>query len=467
MGQETLRTELAVIGGGPGGYAAAFRAADLGMEVVLINQEERLGGVCLRRGCIPSKALLQLSKTIHDTWMMRDWGVEFGKPEIDVASVQEWKNKIVDRLVGGLEGLCEKRDIKIIQGRAEFDSAESVRLHGPDIANVEFEHAILATGGTPVPLPDVEFTGRIMDSKAALEFQDIPDSLLVVGGGYIGLELGSVYASLGSSVTVAEMTGSLLPGTDPDLVRVLSGTVSKRFENVHLNTKVTNVEQSDNDVSITFEGEEQWESSFDRVLVAIGRSPASRGFGLEEIGVELDDDGYVSVDEQRRTSKERIYAVGDVVGGPLLAHKAMHEGKIAAEAIAGKPAEYDVRCVPAVVYTDPELAWCGLTEEEGKNRDRPVKASTFPWAASGRALTMGEPDGLTKMTFDEKTERILGIGIVGRGAEDMIAEGALAIEMGAVARDVALTIHPHPTLSETISEGGEAFLGIATHILGK
>lgn len=470
MGEESLQTQVAVIGGGPGGYAAAFRAADLGMEVTLINAEEKLGGVCLRRGCIPSKALLEVTQLIHQTRQARQWGLSFDGLDVDPNELRSWKNEVIGQLVDGLEHLSERRDVKIIQARAVFETSNQVRLEGGDIAEVEFEHAILATGAAPIPLPDTPFqeNSRIMDAAAALELPEIPETLLVIGGGYIGLELGSVYAALGAKVTVAEMTGGLLPGTDRQLVRSFSRQIEEVYEAIHLNTKVTRLEENENGVDVTLEGEvEDTEQHFERVLVAIGRRPNSRNIGLENTGVEIKSDGFVKVDEQQRTGDQTIFAVGDVAGAPLLAHKAMYEGKVAAEAIAGEPAAFDVRCIPAVVYTDPEIAWCGLTEEEAKDQGRPVKVQRFPWKASGRALTMGASGGMTKMVFDADTERVLGVGIVGRGAENMIVEGALAVEMGAVAEDLALTIHPHPTLAETAGEAAEAFLGMSTHIFSR
>jgi dihydrolipoamide dehydrogenase len=470
MGEETLETQVAVIGGGPGGYAAAFRAASLDLDVTLISAEERLGGVCLLRGCIPSKALLQATKLIHDTRQAKDWGLTFDDPRTNLDKMRAWKNGIVDRLVNGLHNLTDMHNIELIRGRAVFEASNEVRVVGGDIARVKFEHAILATGSLPIRLPGTEFSkdSRIMDSAAALELPEIPDTLLVVGGGYIGLELGSVYAILGSQVTMVEMTDELLPGTDRDLVKPLARRVEGLFKAIHLNTKVTNLKEDENGVSVTLEGETDEPSQrFDRVLVAIGRRPNSQDIGLENTDVEVDDQGFVIVDEQRRTADPHIFAIGDLVGGSLLAHKAMHEGKIAAEVVAGEPAEFDVRCIPAVVYTDPEIAWCGLTEDDAREQGRSVKVGRFPWAASGRALTEGTGDGLTKLVFDADTERILGIGIVGRDAEDMIAEGALAVEMGALAQDLALTIHPHPTLSETESEAADAFLGMATHIFSK
>jgi dihydrolipoamide dehydrogenase len=470
VGETAIEAEVAVIGAGPGGYAAAFRAADLGLDVTLIDPAERPGGVCLYRGCIPSKALLQATELIVDSRRASDWGIVFEKPQVDLDRLRQWKDEVVDRLTKGLLTLSKRREVQLVHGQATFGDSHHVRLTDSDVDRVEFEYAILATGSRPMALPDTEFQlgSRMMDSRAALDLPGVPERLLVVGGGYIGLELGSVYARLGSQVTVVEMLDSLLPGADADLVRLLSREVKNLFHAVHLNTKVTHLSEGDDQVTVTLEGDvDEPEQSFDRVLVAIGRRPNSEGVGLENTGVQLDNHGFVRVDEQRRTSDECIFAVGDLVGGSLLAHKAMHEGKVAAEVIAGNPAAYDVRCVPAVVYTDPQVAWCGLMEARAREQGRSVDVLTFPWGASGRAVTMGATTGLTKLVCDAETGRVLGVGIVGRGAESLIAEGALAVEMGALAEDLALTIHPHPTLPETISEAAEAFAGSPTHTLAR
>ena len=471
MGEQTLETEVAVIGGGPGGYAAAFRAADAGFEVALINQESRLGGVCLLRGCIPSKVLLEAAELIHDVRKASDWGLHFGELEIDVDALREHKNLVIDRLVNGLNTLADKREIQLLHARAVFEASDQVRLEGEtDVAHVKYDHAILASGSTPIPLPGTDFSAdsRIMSSKEALRLPEIPGSLLVVGAGYIGLELGSVYAMLGSRVTMVEMMDEILPGVDRDLVKHLFRRLRRVFDDIHLNTAVESLEETSDGVAVTLQGDvEESELTFDRVLVTIGRQPNSSGIGLENTDVEIDEDGCVVVDEQRRTADQRIFAAGDVTPGPMLAHKAMYDAKIAVDVLAGEPAAFDVRCMPSVVYTDPQIAWCGLTEAEAADQGRDVGVGTFPWTASGRALTMGEPSGVTKLVFDAETEQLLGIGIAGRGAENLIAEGALAVEMGAVAQDLALTVHPHPTLAETQAEAGEAFLGLATHILSR
>lgn len=471
MGEQMLEAEVAVIGGGPGGYAAAFRAADLGFEVVLINQEERLGGVCLLRGCIPTKVLLEVAGLIYDGGQARSWGLHFGELEIDVEALRQRKDLVIQRLVKGLDRLAEQRDVQVVRGRAVFEASDQLRLQGEaDVAHVSYDHAILASGSTPIPLPGTEFTegSRIMSSRGALALPEIPESLLVVGAGFNGVELGSAYAMMGSQVTMVEMTDEILPGVDRDLVKPLARRLRKVYGAIHLNTTVASLEEDDDGVTVTLKGEvDEPERRFDRVLVAIGRRPNSRDIGLENTGVQVDDDDFVIVGEQRRTDDEHIFAVGDVIDGPMLAHKAMRDAKTAADVIAGQPAAFDVRCMPAVVYADPQIAWCGLTEGEAVEQGREVGVGTFPWAASGRAVTMGATSGVTKIVFDAETERVLGVGIVGRGAEDLIAEGALAVEMGAVAEDLALTVHPHPTLSETEAEAAEAFLGLATHILSR
>jgi dihydrolipoamide dehydrogenase len=462
------QVDLVVIGGGPGGYAAAFRAADLGLDVALVDVDPRPGGVCLFRGCIPSKTLLYLAEVMYDARRAADMGVAFGQPRIDLAALRRWKNQVIDRLADGLVYLSDKRGVQLVQARAVFEGSDRLRLDGSEMPHLRFRHAILATGSQPIPLPgtDLKPGSRIMDSTAALELETVPQRLLVVGGGYVGLELGMVYASLGSRVTAVELTDRLIPGADRDLARPLMARVKEVFEAIYLTTKVVGLEEGQDKVDVTLEGAvDQPRQTFDRVLVAIGRRPNSEDIGLETTRVEVDGRGFVIVDEQGRTADPRIFSVGDVVGGAMLAHKAMREGKVAAEVIAGQPSTFDVRAIPAVVYTDPQLAWCGLTQEQARKQNRPIAVARFPWRASGRAVTMGAYDGLTKVIFDPDTERVLGVGIVGRGAGEMIAEGVLAIEMGALAQDIALTMHPHPTLSETEGEAAEVFLGHSTHIL--
>jgi dihydrolipoamide dehydrogenase len=468
MGELTQETGVLVIGGGPGGYAAAFRAADLGLEVTMVDLNARPGGVCLFRGCIPSKTLLHVSELIHDVKRAVSMGVSFGDLKIDLDGLRSWKNQVVDKLADGLVTLSSKRGVQLIKARAVFEGSDRVRVYDSDLAHIKFQHAILATGSLPSSPPGIEFKegSRIMDSDGALDLADIPKTLLVWGGGYVALELGSVYATLGSQVTVVVRSDRLLRGADLDLVNPLSRTLDGLFQAIHFNTNIKNMEEKGDRVEVTLEGKAgQSQQSYDRVLVAVGRRSNSQNIGLETTKVALDKRGFVIVDEQRRTADPKIFAVGDIAGGQLLAHKAMHEGRIAAEVIAGKPSAFDVRAIPAIVYTDPQVAWCGLTEEQARQEKRTVKITRFPWKFSSRAGTMAAYDGMTKMIIDPETGRILGLGAVGRGAEGLVAEGALAIEMGALAQDVALTIHAHPTLSETEAETAELFLGSPIHIL--
>ncbi len=468
MGEFTQEAEVAVIGGGPGGYAAAFRAADLGLDVTLVDKEERLGGVCLKRGCIPSKTLLHVSELLYDARHAARLGLEFGEPAIDVGGVREFKDSVVQKLTRGLKSLAKQRGVQVLNARAEFESSDTLRLHGGEVSHLKFKHAIIATGSRPIALPGVEFkeNGRIMDSTAALNLLDVSERLLVVGAGYVGLELGSVYAALGSAVTVVEMLDRLIPTADADLAKPLIRRIESTFAATYPNTKVTELTEDENGVDVVLEGDvDEPEQRFDRVLIAVGRRPNSEDLGLENTQVEVDDQGFIRVDEQQKTGDPNIYAIGDVVGGMMLAHKAMREGKVAAEVIAGNPDAFDPRAIPAVVYTDPQLAWAGLTEQDAREQERPIKVSRFPWRASGRALSMDAPEGMTKIIVDAETETVLGFGIVGRHAGEMIAEGVLAIEMGAVAEDLALTIHAHPTLAETEGEVAELFLGQAIHVL--
>ena len=470
MGELAQETEVLVIGSGPGGYAAAFRAADLGKDVTMVDVAARPGGVCLFKGCIPSKTFLYLAELIDDAARAESMGIRFGKPQIDLEGLRGWKAEVIDRMAGGLVSLSNARGVQVIQGRAEFESSTSVRLSESEVSRINFKHAILATGSTPIALPGTEFTpgGRIMSSTGALALADIPEKLLVLGGGYVGLELGMVYAALGSQISLVELQDRLLMGVDSDLVKPLQKRLTSIFEAIALKTKVTAMAEDETGVQVTIEGPEgRSEQRYDRVLVAIGRRPNSKGLGLENTAVQVDEKGFVTVDDQLRTADERIFAVGDVVGGMMLAHKATREGKIAAEVIAGEPSAFDARAIPAVVYTDPQIAWCGITEEQAKKENIPINIQRFPWKFSGRATTMGAPEGLTKMITDPDSGRIIGVGIAGRDAEGLVAEGVLAIEMGALAEDVALSIHPHPTLSETESEAAELFFGSATHIISK
>ena len=460
-------TQLAVIGAGPGGYAAAFYAADLGMRVTLIDPAPNPGGVCLYRGCIPSKALLHVANVLNEAKHAEAWGIAFGPPTIDIDRLRGFKTKVVDQLTGGLGQLSKQRKITYLRGTASFKDAKTIEITtegGTD--TLTFEHAIIATGSHPATVPGLTIdSSRVMDSTSALDLPDIPKSLLVVGGGYIGLELGSVYAALGTKVTVVEMTGGLLPGADRDLVNVLAKRIEAICEAVLLNTKVVSMKEQKNGIAVTFEGDavEKKEQRFDRVLVSIGRKPNPVP-GIENTRVTRTDRGFVEVNAARQTAEPAIYAIGDVVGEPMLAHKASHEGRTAVEAIAGQKVAFEPLAIPAVVFTDPELAWCGLTESDAKKDGREVTIARFPWAASGRALTLDRTDGVTKLVIDPKTERILGVGIAGPGAGELIAEGVLAVEMGANVTDLKLSIHPHPTLSETLMESAEVFFGHATHV---
>jgi len=470
MGELAQETEVLIIGGGPGGYAAAFRAADLGLDVTMVDMEERPGGECLFRGCIPSKTLLYAAELIHRTRHAKEIGMSFGDPRIDLDALRSWKKRVIDKLSGGLVTLADKRGVQFIQGRAVFEDSGTVRLHGSDVSHIKFRHAILATGTHPTPYKDTPFSdgGRIMDSSGALELADIPESLLLIGGGYVALEMGTVYAALGSRVTLTVRVYRILRGADTDLAVPLIRRLKTLFDNLHYNTVATSLTEHEDRVDAILEGEiEQSNQTFDRVLVAMGRRPNSDDIGLEKTKVRIDERGFVTVDEQQRTTDERIFAIGDVAGGPLLAHKAFREGKVAAEVIAGQPSAFDARAIPAVVYTNPQVAWCGLTEEQARMEKRSIKVERFPWKFSSRATTMGAEDGVTKIIADAETRRVLGVGIAGPDTEGMISEGVLAVEMGALAEDLGLSIHPHPTLSETLSEVAEIFSGSATHILNK
>jgi len=466
---EAQSLNIAVVGGGPGGYAAAFLAADLGMTVTLIDPELNPGGVCLYRGCIPSKALLHVAKLVEEAHQAKDWGVEFAAPKVDLSRLRSWKEGVVKKLTGGLGVLSKQRKVHYVQGHATFENPTTLRITKPDGSSetLTFDRIILATGSRPAIISTLKLdTPRMMDSTGALNLEDIPSSLLVVGGGYIGLELGSVYAALGTRVTVVEMLPGLLPGADRDLVLPLHKRLEKMFEGILLNTTVASIKDEGNGICAIFEGPEvkEREKVFDRVLVSVGRKPNSEIPGLEKTQVKVGARGFIEVNKQLQTDDSNIYAIGDVVGEPMLAHKASHEGRVAVEAIAGHKVAFEPNAIPAVVFTDPEVAWCGLTETQAQKENREIKVAKFPWAASGRAVTIDRPEGMTKLIFDPHSERLLGVGIVGAGAGEMIAEGVLAIEMAAVARDVALTIHPHPTLSETIMESAEVFFGTSTHI---
>lgn len=460
-------SELIVIGGGPGGYAAAFHAADKGVKVTLVDAAKKPGGTCLHIGCIPSKALLHTAKLLTDARDVSDLGIQFGPPQIDINAVRSHWMKIVGTLSNNLLTMCKARNVEFISSRATFVDSHTVRLE--DGSEHRFQHAIVATGSIPARPPMFSLDSpKVMDSTAALRLEEIPSKLLVIGGGYIGLEMGYVYAALGSQVTVVELTPSLLPGADPDLVRPLKRRLDKLFHRFLLNIKVVGLSKVEQGIQVTLEGAEveQKEQTFDRVLVSVGRTPNSKDLGLEKTQVKVER-GFIKVNEQRRTDEPSIYAIGDVAGEPMLAHKATYEGKVAVEAILGEPTAFDVRAIPAVVFTDPEVAWCGLMEPEAKREGREIKTAIFPWAASGRAMTLGRTEGLTKLVIDPETDVVLGVGITGVEAGELIGEGVLAVEMGATATDLALSMHPHPTLTETLMEAGELVHGNATHFMAK
>ena len=467
-------TQLAVLGAGPGGYAAAFYAADLGMQVALVDAEKNPGGVCLYRGCIPSKALLHVAKVIDESRHAAAWGVTFADPTIDIDKLRAFKQGVVDKLTSGVGQVGRMRKVKFIQGRATLTSPTSMTVAGGNgETELQFEHCILATGSSPTRIPSLALDSpRMMDSTSALEIPDVPKTLLVIGGGYIGLELGTVYATLGSKVSVVEMTSGLLPGADRDLVAVLQKRLEKLFDRIMLNAKVTKVAEDETSgadplgprVRVTVEGEASGDQTLDRVLVAVGRRPNSKIPGLEKTAVKIDAKGFIETDGQRRTAEPTLFAIGDVAGEPMLAHKASHEARVAVEAIQGHKAVFEPLAVPAVVFTDPEIAWTGLIEAQAQAEGRDIEVAKFPWGALSRAITVDRPDGLTKLVLDRKTGRVLGVGIVGSGAGELIAEGTLAIEMGATAEDMKLTIHPHPTLSESLMEAAEVFFGQSTHV---
>ena len=463
-----IKTHLVVIGGGPGGYAAAFLAADLGLAVTLVDPEVNPGGVCLYRGCIPSKALLHAAKVIDEAREAKAWGLNFSGLKIEHTKLRKWKNEVVARLTDGLGQLVKQRKINYIQATAEFQDKRTLLLKAVDggQSSLAFKFAIIATGSDATRIPQFELdSDHLLDATTALDLKEIPKKLLVIGGGYIGLELGTVYAALGTKVTVVEMTPGLLPGADRDLVKILQKRLTSRMASILLQTTVKSLNVQKNGIRATLEGPDIGQKTriFDKVLLAVGRRPNSTGLGLANTTIEVDDRGFIKVDAQRRTAEKHIFAIGDVAGEPMLAHKASHEGRVAAEVIAGRQVVYEPAAIPAVVFTDPEIAWVGLTEREATDQSIAHKVVRFPWAASGRSATLDRDDGLTKLVIDPRSERIIGMGIAGSGAGEMIAEGALAIEMGANVTDVGLTIHPHPTLTETIMEAADLFHGTATH----
>lgn len=460
--------QLVVLGGGPGGYPAAFEAADHGLQVVLVDQDPQPGGVCLNRGCIPSKALLHVAKLIHEAHEAAAWGLTYSAPQIDLDKLRSFKEGVVGKLTGGVRQLCDARKVTLVQARGEFESSQALKLTYPDgsTGRITFDHCIVAVGSRPA-MPKIFDIGddRIMDSTAALNLPDVPGRLLVIGGGYIGLEMGSVYAALGSKVTVVEMLPSILAGADKDLVTPLRKRLDAQFEAIHTNTKVNSLKATPEGIVAELEGEGVASpQTFDRVLVSVGRIPNGKGIGLERTQARVTDRGFIEVDRNLRTADPRILAIGDVAGEPMLAHKATREAKVAVETLLGEPAQFDNVAIPAVVFTDPEVAWCGLTETQAKEQGIEVNVVRFPWAASGRAQSIARTEGLTKVLFDPKSQRVLGVGIVGAGAGELIAEGVLAVETAAVARDLAESIHAHPTLSETLMESAEAAYAQATHV---
>lgn len=465
---EEIQTEIVVLGAGPGGYTAAFYAADLGKKVVLIEPDQRLGGACLNRGCIPSKALLHATEVLSEAHDSSKRGISFGEAKVDIPQLRNWKESLLQKLSGGIDLLAKKRNVQVIQGKGQFESSTKLTIQTADgPKTVSFDKAIIATGSLPaVPKAFNLGNPRVMTSTEALSLEEIPQSLLIIGGGYIGMELGTVYAKLGSKITLVEAAPALLATADQDLVRPVIRFAESRFQEIHLETKIIKLETVKNQIRAILEKEGQTiEKIFDRVLISVGRIPNSKDLGLQKTQVHLDEKGFIKTNKNQQTDDPHIYAIGDITGGALLAHKASKEGRTAIDAILGKPMSSKKGIIPAVVFTDPEIAWCGLTEAEARSQNISIQITRFPWAASGRAMTFDRPDGLTKLIIDPTTEKILGAGIVGRGAGELISECVVAIEMGATAKDLAETVHPHPTLSETIMECAEAFYGHPTHTL--
>ena len=467
-GPADIQAEVVVLGAGPGGYTAAFRAADLGKRTLLIERFPELGGVCLNVGCIPSKALLHTAEVINQAAEMAHMGISFGKPQVDLDKLRAGKDKVVKKLTTGLAGLAKQRKVQVVQGVAKFETANRIRVKTPEgPLSVAFDNAIIACGSSPVQIPGFPSEDpRLIDSTGALELADIPKKMLVIGGGIIGLEMAAVYGALGSEIHVVELLDGLIPGCDRDLVRALEKRISKQYNRIMLSTRVTQIRAQKNGLKVFFEGKDAPESAiYDKVLVAVGRRPNGNNIGAENAGVHVDEGGFIPVDQHQRTNVPNIFAIGDVVGGPMLAHKATHEGKVAAEVIAGLPAQFEPMAIPSVAYTDPEVAWMGLTETQAKEKGIAYEKGVFPWAASGRALGIGRDEGMTKLLFDPETKRILGAGIVGPHAGDLIAEAVLALEMGADAQDLGLTVHPHPTLSETVCFAAEMAEGSITDLM--
>lgn len=458
-----MHAQLVVLGSGPGGYTAAFRAADLGLDVILVERYPTLGGVCLNVGCIPSKALLHVAKLLDDSEEIRAAGVMFKTPKLDIAQTLKWKNNIVKQLTGGLAGLAKKRNVNVIQATGVFNSANSLKLDNEQ--TVTFDQAIIAAGSRPIKLPGVSHDDpRLIDSTGALELSNIPNDMLIIGGGIIGLEMATVYHSLGSKIHIVEMMDNLMPGTDPDLVKPLLKRIKKRYANIWLETRVAGIESGGKGLEVSFQGQAPDSMTFDKVLVCVGRTPNGHEIDAGSAGVDVDEHGFIAVDSQQRTNVSHIYAIGDIVGQPMLAHKAVHEGKVAAEVAAGMKSGFEARVIPSVAYTDPEVAWVGVTETEAKAQGLDYGKGIFPWAASGRSLALGRNEGITKLLFDKQSNRMIGAGVTGSNAGDLIAEAALAIEMNADAEDIGLTIHAHPTLAETLGFAAEAFAGTITDL---
>ncbi len=462
-----LQTEVVVLGSGPGGYTAAFRAADLGKKVVLVERYDNIGGVCLNVGCIPSKALLHAAKVLEEAHEVAECGIEFGTPKIDNKKLLDWKNKIVTKLTGGLKMLAKQRKVEIVTGVGKFISKNEMVVEGKDgKKTIKFDNAIIAVGSRPVKLPFLPVDPRIIDSTGALELADTKGKMLVIGGGIIGLEMATVYQALGAEISIVELMDQIIPGCDKDIVTPLYKRIQKRYKNILLKTKVTKVEAKKDGLYVTFEGENApaQPEKFDRILCAVGRIPNGKDIAADKAGVTVDERGFIPTDKQQRTNVPHIFAIGDVVGNPMLAHKAIPEGRVAAEVIAGLKHYFDPKCIPSVAYTDPEIAWVGVTENEAKAKGIKYGKGTFPWAASGRSLSIGRDEGLTKLIIDETTHRVIGAGIVGPNAGELVGEIALAIEMGCDVEDISLTIHPHPTLSETVAMAAEVFEGTITDL---
>jgi dihydrolipoamide dehydrogenase len=466
---DTKHAELVVLGAGPGGYAAAFRAADLGKKVILIDKDKSLGGVCLNRGCIPSKALLHLARVKSESSEVASFGLSYADPQWDIETVRQWKNeRVVGRLTKGIAALAKARKVEVITGSGVFSSSSSVEVTKSDgsVSKFTFDDAIIAVGSRPTKIPGFPEDPRIMDSTSALELESVPEKLIIIGGGYIGLEMGTIYSAMGANVTVVEFMPQLLPGADPDVVKPLHMRLKKEFSAILTSTKVKEIKAQKNGLKVTVESQEGEEIlDADKVLVAVGRKPNTQGNGFEDIGLDIDDRGFIRVNEKRQTNIPHIYAIGDITGDPMLAHKATHEGKVAAEVICGEPAAFDTSIIPAVIFTDPEIAWAGLTETQAKEQGIAYDKGVFPWSASGRALALGRTEGFSKALFDKDTGKLIGMSIVGTNAGDLIAEAVLAIEMGADAEDISLIIHPHPSLSESVGNAAEIVAGSITDIL--